>query len=98
MLQLIVPYCTIGYRSGVFATKLSGGSLPEGCTVRNGQGVVCWSYAEGFDLVQSCSAGAQPAEAIHTFGSPWNLAHPKYRPEYFGYVSMALRGIKDLCS
>lgn len=86
--SIVVPHCTIGYRSGIYATRLlKAPSLPAGCSVRNGQGVVCWSYPIVSALVQrgAGGVGVAPAAAVHTYGSPWNLAHPRYRAEHFGY-------------
>jgi rhodanese-related sulfurtransferase len=38
---IVVPYCTIGYRSGLYARKLRAAGYAQ---VRNGEGVVMWTH------------------------------------------------------
>jgi rhodanese-related sulfurtransferase len=41
---VLVPYCTIGYRSGTYAEKLKARGYKD---VRNGEGVVMWTHDIG---------------------------------------------------
>merc|ERR1719469_909914 len=46
---LIVPYCTVGYRSGLYCKELvDDHGLPS---VRNGEGVILWTF-DGDGLVR----------------------------------------------
>ena len=82
---VFVPYCTIGYRSGVFATKLisSGWKSASGkiYTIYNGRGVVPWSY-ENLPLVKGFDDLTSTTE-LHVFGDRWNVAHPAYQAKTF---------------
>jgi len=89
-----VPYCTIGYRSGEYATRLAAKLGPRGVKVRNGQGVLLWTH-DGGELVTPGSAGGSVASvrAVHTFGKPWDLAPPGYTTVQFGTLGMAWHGL-----
>jgi rhodanese-related sulfurtransferase len=92
--RLIVPYCTIGYRSGKYGSELIKN---YGCSnVRNGEGVVLWTYS-GSDLVQTNGKGViTPANKVHTFGSTWDLSSPKYTSVQFGYFSFVYEGLRSI--
>ena len=97
---MVVPYCTIGYRSGVFAQKLIDSKLhlhEQGVEVKNGQGVVVWSYCDELQLVRREDGVELPTLELHTYGSPWDLAHPRYKPTHFGYLGMCLKALKKAC-
>jgi sodium/bile acid cotransporter 7 len=67
-----VTYCTMGYRSGLFARELQG----RGCRVLNLAGsIVAWTHAGG-EL--ACEAG--PTRRVHVYGMKWNLAASGYEP------------------
>lgn len=62
-----VAYCTIGYRSGVFAAK----AAKAGQSVRNmAGGLLGWLHAGG-TLVD---ATGQATKNVHVYGRTWNLA------------------------
>lgn len=94
--RLIVPYCTIGYRSGKYGSELI---KKYGCSnVRNGEGVVLWTYS-GSDLVKiDIKGGVTPANEVHTFGSVWDLSSPKYTSVQFGYFDFISEGIRSIFS
>lgn len=58
----LVPYCTIGHRSGLFATQLrSTFAASWHNRIHNGQGVVPFSFEEGIEFI---SGGPAPAHAL----------------------------------
>lgn len=68
----VITYCTIGYRSAIYARDLQA----EGFDVRNLEGsLLSWAHAEG-ELVNE----AGPTRRIHVFGPRWNLAPEGYEP------------------
>lgn len=71
--HLVVPYCTIGYRSGKYSEELG----PEGFRVRNLAGsILLWAHQVG-TLIHD----GKPTQRIHVMGRKWNLA-----PESFEAV------------
>lgn len=69
--RTVVTYCTIGFRSGMYARELKD----EGFEVRNLAGsLLAWTHAEG-PLVRD---GA-PTRDVHVYGKRWNLAASTYR-------------------
>ena len=67
-----VAYCTIGYRSGVFAKEAAG----KGLAVRNlAEGILGWLHAGG-GLVD---AQGRPVKTVHVYGRSWDLAPLDYR-------------------
>lgn len=66
----LVAYCTIGYRSGLWADAWSA----RGLTVDNlAGGVLAWSWAGG-GFVRD---GA-PTTTVHVYGAAWDLLAPGY--------------------
>jgi sodium/bile acid cotransporter 7 len=64
--QLVVVYCTISYRSGKLARKLS----KEGIDVFNLRGgILAWLHAGGRVYREG-----QPVNQVHVFGRKWDLA------------------------
>jgi rhodanese-related sulfurtransferase len=70
--HLIVPYCTIGLRSGLYAQRL----IEEGFTARNLAGsVLAWAHAgQPFDV------DGRPSRRVHVYGPDWNLLPSGYEP------------------
>jgi len=66
-----VPYCTIGYRSGVLAAALAEKGLP---VLNMAGGLLGWLHAGG-TLVD---ASGQPANRVHVYGRTWDLAPLAY--------------------
>jgi len=69
--KLLVFYCTIGYRSGVYAKKMRS----RGYKVFNLKGgILSWTY-QGKPLV----AKGKPVFRLHVYGKLWDLAAPGYQ-------------------
>ncbi|MEX1324126.1 MAG: rhodanese-like domain-containing protein [Synechococcaceae cyanobacterium] len=70
--QLIVPYCTIGLRSGLYAQRL----IDEGFTARNLAGsALAWAHAG-----QLFEAGGRSTRRVHVYGADWNLLPRGFEP------------------
>ena len=78
--KTLVPYCTIGYRSGEYARKLmKRGGRGEGCTVLNGAGVVEWTHSSGGEsLVTGPASAPTQTKQVHVFGPKWDLLREDY--------------------
>lgn len=69
----VVTYCTIGYRSGLYAQRLRR----EGWDAVNLEGsILAWTHAAG-PLVDP---EGHPTRRVHVFGRRWNLAADGYEP------------------
>eukprot|EP00037_Helgoeca_nana_P027371 m.312988 g.312988 ORF g.312988 m.312988 type:complete len:202 (-) comp27474_c0_seq2:3810-4415(-) len=95
--RTLVPYCTIGYRSGTYGRKLKERLGEQGVEVRNGEGVLMWIH-DGGSLVPptpppSPSPSPTPVRIVHTYGSPWDFAPDDYTTVQFGALQMAWRGL-----
>jgi sodium/bile acid cotransporter 7 len=67
----VVTYCTIGFRSGMFAKELA----ESGVDVHNLEGsLLAWTHARG-----PLASGGEPTRDLHVYGSRWNLAAEGYR-------------------
>ncbi len=79
----VVGYCTIGFRSGMFAQKLKSKGLEN---VYNGEGVVLWTHdAKAPPLVSRDDKGREtPVQRVHTYGDKWDLASEEYKTCQFG--------------
>lgn len=70
--QAIVVYCTIGYRSGLFAQTLQ----QQGVPVQNLRGsILAWTYAGG----QFVTPDGTSTHQVHTYGKRWDLLAPGYK-------------------
>jgi rhodanese-related sulfurtransferase len=70
--NLIVPYCTIGLRSGLYAQQL----IAEGFAARNLAGsVLAWAHAG-----QTFETGGRSTRRVHVYGPDWNLLPRSYEP------------------
>lgn len=69
----IVTYCTIGYRSGLYAKELR----EEGFRAGNLKGsVLSWAHSGG----QFLDAEGKPTTRVHVYGEKWNLLPDGYEP------------------
>lgn len=69
--KLVIPYCTIGYRSGLFAKRLQ----EDGFRVRNlAGGILAWTHA---GLSVECNG--TETNRIHVYGARWNLLPQDYQ-------------------
>lgn len=69
--RTLIAYCTIGYRSGLWAAR----ERALGLDVTNLSGsLLAWTHADG-PLV----SGAGPTLTLHVYGATWDLAAKTYR-------------------
>mmetsp|Transcript_38764 Transcript_38764/g.74464 ORF Transcript_38764/g.74464 Transcript_38764/m.74464 type:complete len:189 (-) Transcript_38764:100-666(-) len=86
----VVSYCTIGFRSGVFAQKLKKLGYPH---VYNGEGVVLWTYDEATQLVHREKDGSEvPVKKVHVYGNEWDLAADSYETVKFSSTDSVTTG------
>lgn len=77
-----VAYCTIGYRSGIFAREMEA----KGILVRNlSGGIVAWAL-EGGPLFDKSGE----TKRIHVYGEKWNYAPKGYETVVFGFFKNLL--------
>ena len=68
----VVTYCTIGYRSGLYAEELK----QEGLDAYNLEGsILAWTHAG-----QRLEEGGRETHRVHVYGRKWNLAADDYEP------------------
>ncbi len=68
----VVAYCTIGYRSGMFAQRMAR----QNATVYNLRGgILGWLHAGG----NLTDPGGRPVHKVHVYGSTWDLAPLDYQ-------------------
>lgn len=110
---LVVPYCTVGYRSGVYCRELQQQHRLK--NVRNGEGVVMWTF-DGGPLAKPLSTGRAPqlpwnpsdtagnrqesADAtytVHVYGRPWDMAAQPFKTVYYPPSTIAVRQIRGRC-
>mmetsp|Transcript_26772 Transcript_26772/g.50012 ORF Transcript_26772/g.50012 Transcript_26772/m.50012 type:complete len:189 (-) Transcript_26772:475-1041(-) len=86
----VVSYCTIGFRSGVFAQKLKRMGYPH---IYNGEGVVLWTYDEATQLVHREKDGSEvPVKKVHVYGNEWDLAADSYETVTFSTTDSIATG------
>lgn len=80
--KTLVAYCTIGYRSGIFAREMEAKGIP----VRNlSGGIVAWAL-EGGPLYDKNGE----TKRIHVYGEKWNYAPNGYETVVFGFFKNLL--------
>ncbi len=63
--KVIIPFCTVGYRSGLYAQEL----MQKGRATRNLRGgILAWCHA-----AQPVYAAGKPTRRVHVYGRKWNL-------------------------
>lgn len=76
--KIVVAYCTIGYRSGMFAEKMA----EQGATVLNLEGgILAWLWAGG----KLHDAGGRTVKRVHVYAEKWDLAPVGYATSQFGF-------------
>jgi len=68
--MLVIPYCTIGPRSGMYAKKL----MERGIAVKNMRGAALGWAHEGLAFEQR----GTPTKKVHVFGDAWSLLPEGY--------------------
>lgn len=87
--QKIVVYCTIGYRSGLEATRLQ--QLFPHRIVYNLDGLMAYSHYNHTNN-NIVNADNEPTRVIHTFASNWDYVnHDVYETTHFPNVSLPVR-------
>jgi sodium/bile acid cotransporter 7 len=70
--NLVITYCTLGYRSGLYAQQLQR----QGWEVANLAGsLLAWTHAKQ-ELVDTDG----PTSRVHVYGKDWNFAADGYDP------------------
>eukprot|EP00039_Didymoeca_costata_P033544 m.42860 g.42860 ORF g.42860 m.42860 type:complete len:173 (-) comp9922_c0_seq1:100-618(-) len=93
--KIIVPFCTIGYRSGVFAKKLISKHTGD-IQVRNMAGIIPWIHAGGPLVHRDDDGNERPVQDIHTYGAAWNMCPSDYNPTYYSFPLLNFVGGKIL--
>lgn len=103
---ILAPYCTVGFRSGVYAEGL----IRKGFTnVRNSEGIVMWTHDSEEPLVQvkktqesderggvRINTTATPIKVVHTYGAKWDLCREDYESIQYTYweqITSSLGGV-----
>ncbi|CAM9743291.1 unnamed protein product [Scytosiphon promiscuus] len=104
--DVVVPYCTVGYRSGQYVKKLVDLGYPS---VKNSEGVVLWTHDVGSGLIAPAAAttncegasscapqydAGDEVKRVHVYGSPWDHAHEDYETIKFtpkGWLGSTMR-------
>ena len=82
----LIPYCTIGFRSGLYGKALVKQGW-DNDRVRNGEGIVVFSYDSKLKLIDPSTG--QEVNKMHVFGKDWDTAHSKYEAVVFGIWGQA---------
>ncbi len=70
--KIVVNYCTIGYRSGIYTRKLKN----RGFNAKNLKGsILAWAHA-GFDF----QVNGETTKCAHVYGEDWNLLPTGFKP------------------
>jgi sodium/bile acid cotransporter 7 len=73
---LVIAYCTISYRSGLFSETMAERGLP---VLNLAGGILAWTL-EGGQVVD----GGGETRRIHVYGKEWDLAPDGYETVMFG--------------
>lgn len=66
----VVTYCTVGYRSGLYAAELRGQEIDA---VNLAGSLLAWTHAR-----QPLEDASGPTQRLHVFGARWNLVAEGY--------------------
>lgn len=70
--MVVAPYCTIGYRSGIYARQLK---KDHGIDAVNQEGVLLWTH-EGNGMMVDAKDGVTATQNVHVYGQAWAYAAP----------------------
>jgi sodium/bile acid cotransporter 7 len=79
--ELVVCYCTIGYRSGFYVKKLLGRGINAVNLVGS---ILAWTHISGTILVDK---NGDETKSLHTYGKRWGLAPKSYKCEWYMALS-----------
>mmetsp|Transcript_19571 Transcript_19571/g.28152 ORF Transcript_19571/g.28152 Transcript_19571/m.28152 type:complete len:172 (-) Transcript_19571:160-675(-) len=88
---ILIPYCTIGYRSGLYSRKLIADGYKN---VRNGEGIVLWTYSGG-RLVRRDGKNEVNTDRVHTYGSKWDVASEEFKSVQFSSWYGIYKGVRS---
>ncbi|KAG8460893.1 hypothetical protein KFE25_010644 [Diacronema lutheri] len=80
----VVPYCTVGMRSGEYALELQRQHALRGLRVRNGEGVLLWSL-DGGGLV---GPDGKATSRLHTFAPRFTIVRADVQAVQFAGVGL----------
>lgn len=80
--KTLVAYCTVGFRSGVFAREMEA----KGIMVRNLSGGILVWVLEGGALYDK----NVETKRVHVYGEKWNYAPKGYETVVFGFLQKLL--------
>ena len=72
----IVTYCTIGYRSGIYAGELRKQQI---IAYNLEGGILAWSHIHGEIFAKDSSGQWIKTNRIHVYAKEWNFVHPDYQ-------------------
>ncbi len=73
--KTFVCYCTLGYRSALFALELSKQKIS--CLNLEG-GMLAWSHIEQSFYEKDARGNARLTHKVHVYSKEWNFLHPNY--------------------
>ncbi|MBT3223365.1 MAG: rhodanese-like domain-containing protein [Proteobacteria bacterium] len=68
--KVLLAYCTIGYRSGLWARERRKSDWP---VINLEGGILAWTHANG-----ALEGPGGPTRQVHVYGAKWDLAHSDY--------------------
>jgi len=77
--KTFITYCTIGYRSGLYAVTLKKQKLK---VLNLEGGLLAWTHAKGPLMKRISPDSTQATKEIHVYDESWNFAHPDYTPKW----------------
>jgi rhodanese-related sulfurtransferase len=92
--QLIIIYCTIGYRSGVYCNQLEKKGFNN---LKNSEGIILYTfYCE--DLVKEIILKNKikqyiKVKDVHVYGEQWKLQSDHFKSVQFSSLQMFLQGL-----
>ena len=89
----LVPYCTVGYRSGLLCSRLAEEGFEH---LYNGQGVVLWSFSD-LEFVRRNEEGEEEqTNRVHVYGEKWDrIDEERYEIVVFSTWNQVKEGVKE---
>jgi rhodanese-related sulfurtransferase len=93
--EILIAYCTIGYRSGLYLRKL----LEQNPHIKENQifnlkgSILSWTHESNEKLID---ANGKETNKVHVFGKSWDFSHESYEPVYFDIFWQGIVGLKSL--
>lgn len=88
--MMIIPFCTVGYRSGKYCNKLVELGYHN---VGNGEGIIMWTHHGNGLCRQSENGKTEFTTVVHTFGQQWDATAADFEAVYFNALEAYLRGL-----